>query len=331
MARVLEHPPGKGPCVFGDVLSFVAAASAVQNEDFVTKKQTIFSSPIRAEQWCDTHTRVCCVPHADLDCSGLPCVDNSRIKRGRMMMDGPTNSVFIIWALRVKRYKIKVAILENTPDTRLQGFSESVLAAMCARGDNNKPYAKDLQVSRIYPLLSDSYDMWQIFSDMSHVGHSGAARARTYVIFARKDRVVLRNPQVLYDLIAGRISQLLHTSPRDYLTADAVEVDLEAAEVARSRKILHRPGRLNLTYLLNQRERSALRQLNASYKDRFKQDPCQDEDLCYFLGDDPSWSQTWSATSRKIPTLRRNSCCGKLWFPAAKRWMTAAEKHLRFN
>lgn len=47
--------------------------------------------------------------------SGLPCVDNSRSKAGREFLEGPTGPLFAIWALRLKRYYIPLAVLENTP------------------------------------------------------------------------------------------------------------------------------------------------------------------------------------------------------------------------
>ena len=94
----------------------------------------------------------------------------------------------------------------------------------CALGST-----KDLQVDRINKLLEDCYDMWQIFTDMKDVGHSGASRPRTYVIFARKDRVMLRSPVSLFETITERIAQVIQTRPRDYLTADQLEIDLGPA------------------------------------------------------------------------------------------------------
>ena len=173
--------------------------------------------------------------------------------------------------------------------------------------------------------------MWQIFTDMKDVGHSGASRPRTYVIFARKDRVMLRNPVSLFETITERIAQVIQTRPRDYLTADQLEIDLDAAEVARARGINFRPGCKNLSYLLTVREQNAIEQLQDDYRRRFGKAAEQDEDLCLFLGDSPDWTQTWSAISRRIPTFRRNVASAKMWFPAMQRWMTPAEKFLGYK
>ena len=51
--------------------------------------------------------------------SGLPCVDNSKAKQGREFEEGPTGPLFAVWALRMKRYRVKLGVLENTPDARL--------------------------------------------------------------------------------------------------------------------------------------------------------------------------------------------------------------------
>ena len=62
--------------------------------------------------------------------------------------------------------------------------------------------------------------------------------------------MMLRNPVRLFETIAERVAQVIQTRPRDYLTADQLEIDLDAAEVARTRGINLRPGCKNLSYLL---------------------------------------------------------------------------------
>ena len=187
---------------------------------------------------------------------------------------------------------------------------------------------EDLQVDRLYPILQDCYDMWQLFSDLADVGHNGAARPRTYVIFARKDRILLRDPISLYEKIADGIAQTISTEPHHYMTATDLEIDLDAAEVARCRGVPHIPGEQNLTYLLNKRERRAVDDLSLEHILRWQRTPASDENLCFYLGDDPKFARTWSAVSKKVPTLRRGSSSGKMWFPARCRWMTPAEKPL---
>ena len=170
--------------------------------------------------------------------------------------------------------------------------------------------------------------MWQLNADMEGVGHGGVSRARKYLIFARKDRILLRSPECLFETITTNIRQMIRTRPRDYLTADRLEIQLDAAEVARIRGIVYRPFEENLSYLLNARETAALATLNSSYRASFRRAPERNPDLCYFLGDNPQWSVQWSAVSQKIPTFRRNAGSGKVWFPAKRRWLTPAEKSL---
>lgn len=51
----------------------------------------------------------------DLDISGLPCTDNSQAKQGRKFEEGETGPLFIIWALRLRRDRVPLSVLENTP------------------------------------------------------------------------------------------------------------------------------------------------------------------------------------------------------------------------
>ena len=51
----------------------------------------------------------------------------------------------------------------------------------------------------------------------------------------------------------------------------------------------------------------------------------------FFLGDNPCHMKTWSATSGRVPTFRRNAASGKFWFPYYKRWMTNSEKPFGFD
>ncbi|CAE7573692.1 unnamed protein product [Symbiodinium pilosum] len=228
----------------------------------------------------------------------------------------------------MKRYAVKLAILENTPDACLHFIFS---CSRCTPLQKPCPFlnfhclAQDLQLDRLRLLLEDVYNIWQLWNDLEDVGHSGAARPRTYVIFARKDARVLRQPTDLYKQVTDHLKGLLSTEPKDYLTASPLEVDLEAAEVCRIRKVAHRPGRADLSYILTDREKRAISILSQEYVRRFKELPESNSNLCFFLGDDPQWSYTWSAISNKIPTLRRNAASSKMWFPSVRRWLTQAE------
>ena len=91
-------------------------------------------------------------------------------------------------------------------------------------------------------------------------------------------------------------------------------------------KLIHTKGESDLSYLLTDLEKAIIRQLDDLYKSNFpERDPAHDEDLCYFLGDNPAtYSPTWSGVSGSIPTFRLNN--GYYWFPAAKRWLVPEEK-----
>ena len=77
------------------------------------------------------------------------------------------------------------------------------------------------------------------------------------------------------------------------------------------------------SYLLTSVEKQRLADYEQEYRCRFGTDPAQDPDLVFFLGDTAAY-RTWSATSKRIPTYRRNG--GKYWFPHHRRWLTAADK-----
>ena len=177
-------------------------------------------------------------------------------------------------------------------------------------------------------LLSDMYNLFRVKVDMEDVGHSGASRKRVYIICALKTLRTLADPvrvsEVVFEVLKGRFQ----TSPSDYMGASRLEVQLEAAEVCRVRHIQYRVTQ-DLRYILNRRERDVVATLNTEFERRYPgKRPHGAHNLIYFLGDNPSWSITWSATSNKIPCLRRNSSTGKLWIPSKNRWLTATERLL---
>ena len=80
---------------------------------------------------------------------------------------------------------------------------------------------------------------------------------------------------------------------------------------------------LDLTALLLPRERQVLQAACRRYRLNFRRDPHKDENLFVFLGDS-SARLSWSAVSKKLPTLRRNT--GKLWHVPSRRWLTGRER-----
>ena len=117
--------------------------------------------------------------------------------------------------------------------------------------------------------------------------------------------------------------------PSDYMIACPEEVALEAQHVASVRKVLYVPGSMDLTYLLNERERATLDAGCATYWERFHKDPFEDKNLAIFLGDCHTFGLAWSAVSHRIPTFRLNT--GKMFFPFFKRWMCSSEKLAAFG
>ena len=137
---------------------------------------------------------------------------------------------------------------------------------------------------------------------------------------------MLHCPLDLADILFRNGRDRAQTKPRHFLSAEPLEILLEAQEVCRTRKVTFRPGTLDLEYILNNRERHTVASLEKHYWQRFHAAPRSDPDLCFFLGDNPKFSKSWSGTSGKIPTLRRNG--SKIWFPAKQRWLTASERFL---
>ena len=76
--------------------------------------------------------------------------------------------------------------------------------------------------------------------------------------------------------------------------------------------------------LLTERERHLITQMDIDYRRQFGQEPEQDWELIYFLGDRYEYAKTWSAVSRAIPTYRKNSA--KYLHRASLRFLTSQDK-----
>ena len=81
---------------------------------------------------------------------------------------------------------------------------------------------------------------------------------------------------------------------------------------------------MNVWYLLNERERQLVRQLDVDYFRLTGHDPASDENLLYFLGDRYEFSRTWSAVSGSIPTYRTNT--GKYLFRKDMTFLSHVDK-----
>lgn len=79
-----------------------------------------------------------------------------------------------------------------------------------------------------------------------------------------------------------------------------------------------------MKYLLNQREREALRDYSDLYKKKFGEEAQVDPNLFVNLGDNPKHYLCWSATSGKIPTFRTNG--GRIYNVRSNVWMCPRDK-----
>ena len=182
-------------------------------------------------------------------------------------------------------------------------------------------------VSEIHP----SYDMYQLFFSPSDTGHAGAARQRTYVIASHVEKTSCKlDPYMIQSEISRCMQRKVKTQPKDYCLADAWEVAADAMALANKKKLAWRPPSLgdevDLRPLLTAREARALKDYEAAYFERFGRPASSDKNLVCFLADNPAYSLTWSAVSKRLPTLRLNSSTGKLWLPSQQRWMVARER-----
>ena len=327
-----QHP---SPCMFRDVTDLVPLLKSprLSTASFVQKKHEAFSSVMQTELPCCTHRETCAIPPVDIDVSGLPCTDQSRMKRGREFFEGSTSPVFIAWAIRLKRQGIKLAVLENTPVTCWHGrgpkgprcggcFVPLLHLSCCGRF----PSSQDIPQEQLDSLLGDMYDIRKLDVDLSHCGHGGASRRRVYFLLTLKDAFeVLAEPSDLYQMVVDIVKSVGQTRVRDYFHAGPVELMCEAEHVARQRGKVVVPGHFDFSYLLNEREKLVIRELDAKFWQTQGRDPSLDPDLVYCLADNPQFTCLWSATSGRLPCLRRNAGSAKFWSPLRKRWLTGAE------
>ncbi|CAL1156581.1 unnamed protein product, partial [Cladocopium goreaui] len=175
----------------------------------------------------------------------LPCVFLDA-KKGRMFEEGPSGPIFVLWALRLRRYRVPLAVLEN-----------------------------DLKISVVISLLGDMFYIFPIYVDMQDVGHSGVSRRRVYTIVALKEAVdIIKNPIEMYSEVVDFLNTLMEswgggTVPSDYLTADATEIQLDAMETSRTSGKLFRSNVTDLSYLLSENEAAYIKGYTEAYETRF--------------------------------------------------------------
>ena len=79
-----------------------------------------------------------------------------------------------------------------------------------------------------------------------------------------------------------------------------------------------------MKYLLNEREKGAVRVASQMYYERFSAPAKSDPDLIVHLGDNPQKWLCWSAVSGRVPTFRTGG--GFLYNPHLQSWMLPKDK-----
>ncbi|CAE8711111.1 unnamed protein product [Polarella glacialis] len=152
----------------------------------------------------------------------------------------------------------------------------------------------ELRIGIIRMLYGAHYDIVVLYVGTEDQGHDGGTRYILYALLNHRERVI-----AVYDA-------------KD-------EIMLDAGETAR----VPRGGSPDLRYLLTKREKICISQACRIYKFRFRRDPNKDKNLFLYLGDNVSNRLTWSAVSKRIPTLRMSG--GKTWHVMSRRWLTGRE------
>lgn len=179
-------------------------------------------------------------------------------------------------------------------------------------------------------MLQDTlpcHDLFQMFSEPSDVGFNGVARYRTWVICAHRSKTTaLWDPFEVLAAVAAKCGAEHPTSIQDYLVATTPEIQLEAEDLAQRRGIRYEVDRKDLTYLLTFRENKTRMEWDRLYLERTGRPASENPQLVYFLGDDSSYGESWSAHSDKIPTYRVNCRSCLFWLPCWRRFLTQKEK-----
>ncbi|CAE7660258.1 unnamed protein product, partial [Symbiodinium necroappetens] len=166
----------------------------------------------------------------------------------------------------------------------------------------------DIQMSMLETLFGSGYQMEQLFVDPADLGHTAVARHRTYIyIWPKHLTEYLHDVHELYAKISQKIGKVVRTRASDYMVTGVFPRMLQELELCYRRSIGYRKdSNGSMRYLLTPREEETLRSLDTSYIERFGRHPASDADLFYCLGDNASFSKTWSAVSGKLPTFRRS-------------------------
>lgn len=238
--------------------------------------------------------------------TGTPCTDYSAANNNRPGLHGKTLPVLLCWSQIIQRLGVPAWIHEN-----VLGQPVDVL-----RG-----------------LFGADYDLRDFVLSPAMVGFALVERQRRYVLAIDKSKAeYVCDPAVLLNYITSNL-KLISTEPRHAVLAPWEEVLHEARDLCRIRKI-EWPAQLDATassaaatvdwsFVLTPRERESLQGFTCEYVRRFGMLPFADPNAFFYLGDNASYSLTWSCVSGRLPTLRTGR--GLCWCPHIHRWLTVNE------
>ena len=88
----------------------------------------------------------------------------------------------------------------------------------------------------IHKLYGYHYEIHPIYCRCADVGHTANTRNRVYVILVHKTNAhLVHDVQELYDAATDTIRSYVWTEISDYLVAEQWEIDMEVADLARTR------------------------------------------------------------------------------------------------
>ena len=288
----VEHP------VFADIMNLFMIP--FWNDDWPWQhkfKMLLFHCPIR-DTWFDEDTRQYVpIPHSDVDTSGSPCVDystaNSHTRDGR---NGKYNQLFLAWASWHIRKETRVLFHENVANF-------------------------DIEFALL--VLGGFYICYVLYVEPAHAGFGHVARSRSIIVaFHRKRCKVVANVHDVYKAVSTML-QASEATVEDLFLAQSDEIVNEEVEqcIYRERVPLQSS---NLTYTLHTTLQKYVRVFDFYFWSQHGTLPSLVPWLLYHLQDNPHNHLTWSANSRKMPALRRDSRF--VWSPFLKRWVTFNER-----
>ncbi len=292
------RPPvaGVNPVVVGNMMEFFAVPFWRHDWRWQEKFAMLLNAPMNMHVLDIRTNRQVRVPSALVDFSGSPCVDHSTSNAHcRGGSAGRHNHLFLAWSVYHIRQGTAIIFHENVGGFDCD-WAIAVLGAWYV-----------LQVILVHP---------------EHAGYNMVNRPRQVIVGVRKGVAqITRDMQAVYDVASSALATNLTISTM-YI-ADAMEVMQEEIEESTARCIVPR-FRGDLSYCLHATMRKYISRFDYQYWQGFCRLPHTDVDLIYNLQDNPSARLTWSATSRRLPTMRRDS--RRLWIPSRARWLSFKER-----